>query len=519
MKKLSFCFLLVAIIACQRQPERTTEINLEEITIDQLQDGYKNGDFTVVDVVKAYLKRIDDIDRHGPELNSIIMVNPDALQIASELDKEIAEGKWRSPMHGIPVILKDNIDTHDQMPCTAGATVLRNSFPLQDSRVAKKLRDAGAIILGKANLSEWANFRSSFSSSGWSGIGGQTKNPYVTDRNPCGSSSGSGVAVSANLCAIAIGTETDGSIVCPSTNNGIVGLKPTVGLISRAGIVPISFTQDTPGPMGRTVKDVAIALGTMTGIDSTDSKTINSQGRSYANYTQFLQNDGLQGKRIGLLRKSMGFHYRVDKLMEETVSFLKNQGAEVIDLDFELDPVVEKDEFQVLLYEFKDGLNAYFAGLGPDAPIGSLRDLIEFNKLDSVELRYFDQNLLETANAKGGLDSPEYLDALAAMQRATREDGIDRLLADNHLDALMLPTGAPAWKTDLIDGDHYMGGNSSLAAIAGYPSITVPMGFIHELPVGVSFIGSAWSEPMLFEIAYGYEQASKIRKSPKFLKE
>jgi amidase len=523
MKRIFNVILLLALLSCQPMSEpsktgQTKQINLEEITISQLQAGYTNGTFTITDVVRAYLDRIEAIDKNGPKLNSIIVINPDALQIAAELDKELAAGKSRGPLHGIPIILKDNIDTHDKMATTAGATALQNSIAQSDSRVAKKLREAGAVIIAKSNLSEWANFRASFSSSGWSGVGGQTRNPYVLDRNPCGSSSGSGVAVSANLCALAIGTETDGSIVCPSNNNGIVGLKPTVGLISRSGIIPISFTQDTPGPMCRTVEDAAICLGALTGIDSTDSKTLNSEGKYMADYMPYLKKDGLKGKRIGLLKASMGFHYKVDSLMGLTVKFLKSQGAEVIELDFALPAEVEKASLTVLLFEFKDGLNKYFAGLGSSVKVKSLADLIAFNKTDSTELRYFDQKLLETAEEKGSLESQEYQAALATMLKGAREEGIDKLMNEHRLDALMLPTGSPAWKTDLVDGDHYMGGNSSLAAIAGYPNITVPMGFIDELPVGVSFFGRAWSEPVLFEIAYGFEQGTKVRKAPKFLK-
>lgn len=520
---LLFCTLLVVLISCQRQADhskvsQTEKLNLEEITITQLQQGYREDKFTISDVVKGYLERIDAIDKNGPQLNSIIVINPDALQIAAELDKEMAAGKIRGPLHGIPIILKDNIDTRDKMATTAGAIALRNSYPRNDSWVAKKLKEAGAIIIAKSNLSEWANFRASLSSSGWSGIGGQTKNPYVLDRNPCGSSSGSGVAVSANLCALAIGTETDGSIVCPSNNNGIVGLKPTVGLISRSGIIPISFTQDTPGPMGRTVEDVAISLGILTGIDSTDSKTLNSAGNYQTDYTQYLKKDGLKDKRIGLLKASMGFHYKVDTLMDQTVAYLKSQGAEIIELEFALPAGVEKASLQVLFYEFKDGLNKYFQSLGNETPVKSLSELIAFNKSDSTELRYFDQKLLETAEEKGDLESAEYKEALATMLKGTREEGIDKLMNKYSLDAIMVPTGSPAWKTDLIDGDHFMGGNSSFAAIAGYPNITVPMGFIDELPVGVSFFGRAWSEPLLLEIAYGFEQGTKIRKAPKYLK-
>ena len=490
---------------------------IEEMTISQLQQGYKEGRYTIANVVKVYLDRINEIDKNGPKLNSVIQVNPDALQIAEELDKELADGKSRGPLHGIPVILKDNIDTHDRMPNTAGSTALRNSYPKEDSFVARKLREAGAVIIAKSNLSEWANFRATVSSSGWSGVGGQTKNPYVLDRNPCGSSSGSGVAVSANLCMIAIGTETNGSIVCPSNNNGIAGIKPTVGLISRSGIIPISFSQDTPGPMGRTVQDIAIALGTMTGIDSSDAKTLASEGRYFTDYSKYLIADGVKGKRIGLQRKAMGFSDRVDTLMEKTVKWLKANGAEVIDIDFPKGENYENASFDVMVYEFKDGLNNYLEGLGYDSPVKNISELIEFNKSDSVELRYFDQKILEMADKKGDLESPEYKKALSLMLKATREDGIDKVMKTHNLDAIMAPTGSPAWKTDLILGDHFVGGSSSLAAISGYPAITVPMGFIDDLPVGVTFFGRAWSEPLLIQIAYSYEQGTKHRKAPEYI--
>lgn len=490
---------------------------LEEMTISQLQKGYKEGKFTVSQVVADYLARIEAIDKNGPGLNSVICINPDALQIAQELDKEMATGKVRGPMFGIPVILKDNIDTHDRMPTTAGATVLRNSFPQKDSWVAKKLRETGAVIIAKSNLSEWANFRADVSSSGWSGIGGQTKNPYVLDRNPCGSSSGSGASVSANLCMVAIGTETDGSIVCPSNNNGIVGIKPTVGLISRSGIVPISFTQDTPGPMCRTVEDAAICLSALTGVDSTDTKTLASPGKSQFDYTKFLKADGLKGKRIGLVKNEMGFSDKVDTLIKQAVAFLKSQGAEVVEVESPKSSGYGEASYQVLLYEFKDGLNKYFASLGNNAPVKNLKELIEFNKKDSVELKYFDQKIFEKAEKKGGLESKEYMDSLKKMLKATRENGIDKLMNGYKLDALMSPTGSPAWKTDLLLGDHFVGGSSSLAAIAGYPAITVPIGFIQSLPVDVTFSGRAWSEPVLIEIAYSFEQGTKHRKAPMFI--
>jgi amidase len=521
--KFSLLFILVILFAitCKTTvrnnvENRTDNSWIEELTIRQLQQGYKEGKYTVKDVVKVYLNRISEIDKNGPMLNSIIEINPDALNIAGELEKEAAEGKPGGSLYGVPVILKDNIDTHDRMATTAGATALRNSFPGSDSYVARKLREAGAIIIAKSNLSEWANFRAKMSSSGWSAIGGQTRNPYVLDRNPCGSSSGSGVAVSANLCMVAIGTETNGSIVCPSNNNGIAGVKPTVGLISRSGIVPISFTQDTPGPMARTVEDVAITLGALTGIDSTDSKTFASQGKFFTDYTGFLKKDGLKGKRIGLFKKAMGFSDKVDTLMNKTVAYLKANGAEVVGIEFPKGLNYEDASFQVLLYEFKDGLNKYFAGHNGSS-VKNIKDLIQFNKSDSVELKYFDQNLLEQANQKGDLNSTEYKKALATMTKATRDDGIDKVMNTYRLDAIMAPTGSPAWKTDMLLGDHFVGGSSSLAAISGYPAITVPMGFIDDLPVGVTFFGRAWNESILLEIAYSYEQGTKHRKTPKYI--
>ena len=512
----------IALLSCQTQLKNSSEEAdeksfLEEISITQMQQDYRQGKYTITDVVEEYLERIAAIDQKGPQLNSIIKINPDALKIAEELDKEMAAGNIRGPMHGIPVILKDNIDTHDKMPTTAGSLALKNSFPQKDSWLAKKLKEAGAIIIAKSNMSEWANFRADFSSSGWSGVGGQTKNPYVLDRNPCGSSSGSGVAVSANLCALAFGTETNGSIVCPANNNGIVGLKPTVGLISRSGIIPISFTQDTPGPMGRNVEDVAICLGLLVGIDPADSKTLGSEGFYQTDYTPFLIPDGLRGKRIGLLTNVMGYHHKVDTLIQQSVAFLESQGAEVIEIEFPGNRSYGQASFQVMLYEFKDGLNKYFASLGNDVPVKNLNDLIEFNKSDSIELRYFDQKLIEMAQEKGDLESAEYKEALTTMLKATREQGIDQLMNEHELNAIMAPTGSPAWKTDLVNGDNFMGGSSSYAAIAGYPNITVPMGFIDELPVGVSFFGKAWSEPVLLEIAYGFEQGTKHRRAPKFL--
>ena len=512
--------LLVALFACNQKPvtkETIPEFRFEEYSISQLQQGYANGDFTVTDVVQAYLDRINAIDDSGPTLNAVIQVNPDALAIAAQLDAELKDGKKRGPMHGVPVLLKDNIDTHDQMETTAGSRALSGSHPLQDSYIAMKLREAGAVILGKANLSEWANFRGNLSSSGWSGVGGQTKNPYVLDRNPCGSSAGSGVSVSANLTMIAIGTETNGSIVCPSTANGIVGIKPTVGLLSRSGIVPISFTQDTPGPMGRTVSDAATALGVMTGIDQADNKTAASEGKALTDYSPFLKEGGLKGKRLGWYTSARGSHFKVDTLMQHAVEFLKSQGAEVIEIDNIYSREVGSLSFQVMLYEFKDGLNKYFASLGENASVKSVEELIEFNKGDSIELRFYDQELVIEAQKKGDITSKEYLDALEKMNRLVREEGIDKVMKEHNLDAFIAPTGSPAWKTDLVNGDSYTVSSSSPAAIAGYPNITVPMGYVDGLPVGISFFGRAWSEPLLIEIAYSYEQGTKYRKAPQFL--
>ena len=530
MKKYAlFLFVCCLVVACQNQlptsvpllqkeqmiPSSAT-FSLEEYTIDQLQEQYKNGTLTIQEVTQRYLDRIEAIDKNGPQLRSVIQVNPDAISIAKQLDEALKNGQARGPMHGIPVLLKDNIDTHDKMTTTAGSRALIGSHPLQDSWVAKSLREAGAIILGKANLSEWANFRGDLSSSGWSGVGGQVKNPYILDRNPCGSSSGSGVAVSANLCMLAIGTETNGSIVCPSSASGIVGIKPTVGLISRSGIIPISFTQDTPGPMGRTVRDAAICLGAMVGIDETDSKTLLNKGKTYTDYTQFLKKDGLKGKRLGLYKQPLGKHFKVDELVEKTVAYLKTQGVEIIEIDRIGPPEVGRLSFQVMLFEYKDGLNKYFASLGANASIKTLDELIAFNKKDAIELQYYGQEYLEMANAKKGLDSKEYQETLQKMLEGSRTNGLDKVLQAHQLDAIIAPTGSPAWKTDWVNGDAFHLGSSSPAARAGYPNITVPMGFINDLPVNISIFGGAWSEPTLLEIAYAFEQGTKVRKAPRF---
>ena len=522
VKKYFFLGLLFFLLqTCDNQSASvnqvtTSSINLEEITIDQIQAAYQNGDYTVQELVQAYLNRIEAVDKNGPQLNSIIELNPDAIAIAESLDAELESGNNRGPMHGIPVILKDNIDTYDKMSNTAGARPMIGSKPLKDSWITKKLRESGAVILGKANLSEWANFHSNFSSSGWSGHGGQTKNPFDPTRNPCGSSAGSGVAVSANLCVIAIGTETNGSIVCPSNNNGIVGIKPTVGLLSRSGIIPISFSQDTPGPMARTVRDAAICLSVMTGIDSSDSKTLNSAEHILPDYTVALNENGIQGKRIGLFKQPLGRHFQVDTLVHQAVEFLKENGAEIIEIEEISKENINRPSYQVLLYEFKDGLNKYFASLGPNAPVKSLEDLIEKTFSDSIEMQYFDHMTLKEAQAKGDLNSKEYLDALEFIELHARKEGMDKVMGDHQLDAIIAPTGGPAWKTDLVNGDNFGAGvfSSSPAAISGYPSVTVPMGFIGGMPAGISFFGRAWSEAVLLEIAYAYEQGTKHRRAP-----
>jgi len=492
---------------------------LDETTIISLQDAMKSGRMTAHSITEKYLKRIDELDHRGPSLHSVIEVNPDALAIARQLDRERKATGPRGPLHGIPVLVKDNIGTADRMTTTAGSYALEGSIPPQDSFVAAQLRKAGAVILGKANLSEWANFRSRHSSSGWSGRGGQARNPYALDRNPCGSSSGSGVAVSANLCPVALGTETDGSIVCPSSTNGIVGIKPTVGLVSRSGVVPISHTQDTAGPMARTVAAAAAVLGAMTGVDPRDKATLASRGKSLTDYTRFLDPHGLKGARIGVVRGLFGYNRFVDKLADDAIATMKDQGAVIVDpAKIETLKHLGDEEFTVLLYEFKADLNAYLASLGPKAPGRTLKEIIEFNKKHArEEMPYFGQDIFVKAEAKGPLTDPEYQKALEKCRTLSRQKGIDATMEKYKLDALVAPTGAPAWPTDLVNGDHDTGGSSGPAAIAGYPHVTVPAGYVFGLPVGISFFGRAWSEPTLIKLAYSYEQATKVRKPPKFL--
>ena len=514
---LALSFL--SIVSCGSPESTPAKSSLDihpEITIDEIRQAYENGDYTIEQLTQFYLDRIEAIDKNGPALNAVLTVNLDALDIARALDEEMKNGNIRGPMHGIPVILKDNIDTHDKMPCTAGARAMKDSYPLQDSPLAAQLREAGAVILGKANLSEWANFHSSFSSSGWSGLGGQTKNPFDITRNPCGSSAGSGAAASANLCVVAIGTETNGSIVCPSNNNGIVGIKPTVGLVSRTGIIPISFTQDTGGPMTRTVKDAAICLGALTAADPSDEKTQAPDRVAYKDYTQFLKKDGARGKRIGYWKDPVGDHVRMKKIMQQAIEDLESQGATIIELDQVMDRGAGRHSYQVLLYEFKDGLNKYFKALGPESPVKSMEDLIEQTFADSVEMHYFDHARLTAAQEKGDLTDQEYLDALEMSRKLSRDEGIDKVMEEHDLDAIIAPTGGPAWKIDMTNGDNFGMSSSSPAAIAGYPNITVPMGQIDNLPVNMSIFGRAWSEPVLLEIAYGYEQGTKHRMTPEF---
>jgi amidase len=503
----------------QNQPTAVSAFELDEISISGLQKGMQSGRFTARGITELYLARINSIDKHGPGINSVIETNPDALAIADALDKERKESHLRGPLHGIPILIKDNIDTADRMMTTAGSLALVGARPPRDSFVANRLRAAGAIILGKTNPSEWANIRSSHSTSGWSGRGGLTKNPYALDRNPCGSSSGSGAAASSNLCAGAIGTETDGSIVCPSSANGIVGIKPTVGLVSRSGIIPISHTQDSAGPMCRTVRDATILLGILAGVDPDDAATNGGNGRGFSDYTKFLDPDGLRGARIGVARQYFGFSDSVDVLMEESTQLLKKQGATIVDpAEIATFGKTGENELLVMLYELKADLNAYLARLGPNAPVHTLAEVIKFNESNRTkEMPYFGQDMFIKADAKGPLTTKEYVDALANNLRLARAEGIDATMDKFKLDALVAPTGGPAWISDLINGDSSGGGSSSAAAIAGYPNVSVPAGFIFGLPVGISFFGRAWSEPALIKFAYSFEQAASTRKPPKFL--
>lgn len=511
--------------ACSPSPKNeSTDTNtptnfpLSEITIDELQQKMSSGELTARAIAEMYLKRIEAIDKSGPTINSIIQLNPDALTIADALDAERKAGKVRGPMHGIPVIIKDNIDSADKMMTTAGALALDGNIASADAFIVKKLRESGAVLLGKANLSEWANFRSNRSASGWSSRGGQTRNPYVLDRNPCGSSSGSGAALAANLCAVTIGTETNGSIVCPASVNGVVGIKPTVGLWSRSGIIPISSTQDTAGPMARTVRDAAIFLGACVGIDDRDSVTKTSEGKFSTDYTQFLKPDGLKGKKIGVEKSYLKGHEGIDALLVKAIEQMKTAGAEIVEVDFlEKTKGLWSDEYQVLLYEFKDGVNKYLASA--NAKVKTVADVIAFNKQNEAKaMPYFKQDILEEANAKNDLTTKEYTDALLNILTKTRT-AINNTMDELKLDAICGPTYGPTWCIDWVNGDYGTGyGFSSPAAIAGYPHITLPMGQVMSLPIGISFFGRAYEEGGLLSVAYAYEQISKNRKAPEFLR-
>ena len=490
---------------------------MEEHTLSELQRQMTSGERSARAVCEAYLERIEKLDKQGPTLNAVIELNPDALDIADALDAERGQGHVRGPLHGIPILLKDNIDTGDKMMTTAGSLALLGHRAQQDAFLVKQLRKAGAIILGKTNLSEWANLRSTRSSSGWSSRGGQTKNPYALERTPCGSSSGSGVAVAANLCAAALGTETDGSITCPASINGVVGLKPTVGLVSRSGIIPIAHSQDTAGPMTRTVKDAALLLGALTGADNEDPATLTSGGKAKTDYTPFLREDGLKGARLGVVRNYFGFHEKVDAVAEQALEVMRTQGAVLIDVELATKGQFDESEYEVLLYELKHDLNAYLANLQPDFP-RSLEEVIAFNEKNSNEVMpFFGQEHFLKAQAKGPLTDEAYRRCLALNHRLTREQGIDALLKEHDLSALVAPSNGPAWTIDLLNGDRYLGSSSSPAAVAGYPNISVPAGYAHGLPIGISFFSAAYQEPTLIKLAYAFEQASKVRKPPQFL--
>jgi amidase len=482
--------------------------NVEELTIADMRR------YTARELTMAYLARIELLDKRT--VNAIIELNPDALAIADALDRERASGLVRGPLHGIPIVIKDNIETADRMRTSAGSLALAENIAARDAHIVRRLREAGAVLLGKTNLSEWANFRSTHSTSGWSGRGGQTNNPYEFGRNACGSSTGSAVAVSANFAAVAIGTETDGSVTCPSSGCGIVGLKPTVGLASRSGIIPISHTQDTAGPMARTVTDAAILLGAMTGVDSLDPITLSSRGRVHADYTRFLDPNGLRGARIGVARQYFGFNDHVEKVMKEAVEAIGKLGATLVDpVEIATKGQFDESEFEVLLFEFKHDLNAYLATTPATVRTRTLADLIRFNDENADrEMPYFGQELFHMAEAKGPLTTPAYRTALAKNRRLSRAQGIDATMKKHKLDAMIAPTVGPMWPTDLLNGDHYTGGYSSPSAVSGYPHITVPAGFVHGLPVGLSIFAGAWSEPTLLKYAYAFEQATKARRKP-----
>ena len=496
--------------------DSTETFELDEETIGSLREKLTSGKYTSEQLVQLYLKRIEAIDKKGPKLNSIIEINPDAVTIAIAMDKELKAGKSRGPLHGIPVLIKDNIDTADKMQTTAGSLAMAGNIAAKDAFVVKKLREAGAIIIGKTNLSEWANFRSTQSCSGWSSRGGQTKNPYILDHNPCGSSAGSGTAVSANLCVVAVGTETDGSIVCPASVNGIVGIKPTVGLVSRSGIIPISKTQDTAGPMARTVTDAAILLGVMAAVDQDDAVTLESKGKAQKDYTTFLDVNALKGRRIGIEKKPQGNNKYINALLDDAINLLKKQGAVIIEIDYiEKFDAFGQAEFEVLQYEFKAGLNNYLAT--SNAKVKTLKEVIDFNSSNEDKtMPYFRQETLESSEAKKGLDDKKYLEALTLSFEGSK-GVLKAVFEENKLDAICGITMGPACSIDMMYGDRW--GSYSLtspAAASGYPHITVPNGMVYDLPVGLSFFGTPYTEEKLIGLGYAYEQASKKRIKPAF---
>ncbi len=503
----------------QTSPAASVTPELEEITLGELQVGMTSGRWTARSIAEGYLGRIDALDKRGPAINAIIELNPEALAIADAMDRERKAGHVRGPLHGIPMVIKDNIDTADRMATSAGSLALAENHATRDAFVAARLREAGAVILGKTNLSEWANFRSTHSTSGWSGRGGLTKNPYVLDRNACGSSSGTGAAIAANLAAIGIGTETDGSVVCPSSASGLVGIKPTLGLISRAGIIPIAHSQDTSGPMARTVRDAAILLGVLTGADERDPVTVSSRTKGQSDYTRFLDAGGLKGARIGVARQYFGFNDATDKLMKDAIELIHSLGATIVDpANIKTNGKFDATENDVLQYEFKTDLNTYLAGAPAAVKSRTLADLIKFNEEHRAqEMPFFGQEIFEQSEKRGPLTEKKYRDALAKNHRLARTEGIDATLAKHKVDAIIAPTGSPVWATDLVNGDHFTGGYSSASAVAGYPHITVPAGLAFGLPVGLSFFGGAWSEPALIKFAYAFEQGAKARQKPRFL--
>ncbi len=491
-----------------------------EHTISELQQKMSAGELTSLQITEAFLERIQAMDQNGARVNSVIELNPDVQGIAVELDAERASGKVRSPLHGIPILIKDNIDTHDKMQTTAGSLALEGNIAPRDAFIVTQLRKAGAVILGKTNLSEWANFRGKRSVSGWSSRGGLTRNPYALDRSACGSSSGSGAAVAANFCAAAVGTETDGSVICPAQTNGIVGIKPTLGLISRSGIIPIAHSQDTAGPMARTVADAAILLGVLTGVDKNDSATTASAKRALKDYTKFLDKDGLQGARIGVARNMCGTDSRILEIFEQSIVLMKSLGAVIVDpANLPNFDKFGRTEVEVLHYEFKADLNKYLASV--NARVKNMEDIIKFNEEHKARVMpYFGQEHMLAAQEKGGLRDKQYREALAKNHLLTRKNGIDVVMKKHKLDALIVPSGGPAWMIDLANGDaiNWDMESTSPAAVAGYPHITVPMGHVFGLPVGLSFFAKAWQEPTLIKLAYAFEQATRVRVEPKFLK-